>query len=400
MAAASPPQATTRPVFDPVDTAFDPTKNALRDDVESPSLASGNALARFEFEPGRSKEGTKVLMVEWEDDDTTKAIIGDWEVSWEGKRTVLPARGDQQPKSEDNETDEMPIHRLYFLLGPGVSIPTAVALRKGTVEWKTNPLPAIFAPELGATARQAGKKGVLHTIWAKKRLQVLQREIDDESKENVEGIGLEMANAEKEWIEQNFGIASKPNSISIPAHNAPYLQSPSSPRSPGGGRLLDKLKGLKLGTSSQDLSFDQQLSFHNPLSPESSDVAVGSFGSFAALKGMPASSNLAARPAQPPAAEIQKRIAAQQPPDALAALQHQHSGMGSLNAAFAAPPSNNTPASTIATIAPTATEKENEDEPQDDLFALPMSPRSPEMSKSPFSFGAQDTMRYLQGGQA
>ena len=59
MADSSPP---ARPIFDPVDTSFDPNEVSARDDVESPSLSSSNALARFEFEPGRSKDGTKVLM--------------------------------------------------------------------------------------------------------------------------------------------------------------------------------------------------------------------------------------------------------------------------------------------------------------------------------------------------
>ena len=214
--------APARPIFDPVDTSFDPTDVTGRDDVESPSLSSSNALARFEFEPGKSKEGTKVLMVEWEDDSATHNIRGDWELSWEGKRTVLPAR---ENSAADN--GEMPINRLYFLLGPGVSIPTTLKLQKGSVIWKTNPLPAIFSPELGATATQAGKRGVLHTIWAKKRLQVLQREIESESKDNVEGIGLEMAIAEKEWIEQNFGVLARPGSISIPSIAAANLEKSS-----------------------------------------------------------------------------------------------------------------------------------------------------------------------------
>lgn len=393
-----------RPTFDPVDTTFNPTVNAQRDDVESPSLSSSNALARFEFEPGRSKEGTKVLMVEWEDDATTAGIGGEWAISWEGKRTVLPAR-------DQTRAQEIPINRLYFLLGPGVAIPPTVTLRKGHVTWRTNPLPAIFAPGLGATARQAGKKGVLHTIWAKKRLQVLQAEIDVESKDNVEGVGLQMATAEKEWIEANFGVAGRPGSISIAAQGsltaASNLNSPTSPRSPGGGRLMDKLKGLKLGTSAQDLSsrsssrdnepapelrssFQQhQQQQPNPLSPEGSDVAIGSFGSFAALKGMPPTSTLAAKPAQQPAPPTQqKKIAVQRPPE----QQQQRSGseVGSLNA-FANnggfyPPERGSPG--------------QQQDDGDDLFALPMSPRSPEMSKSPFSFGTQDTGQYLKGGQA
>ncbi|KAK3677577.1 hypothetical protein LTR78_002427 [Recurvomyces mirabilis] len=369
--------STSRPIFDPVDTTFDPSLHSQKDDVESPSLTSGNALARFEFEPGRSRDGTKVLMVEWEDDASTRDVQGSWEISWEGKKTVLPA---QESSGEPGE--ELPVNRIYFMLGPGVSVPTSVKLRKVTVQWRTNPLPAIFSPELGATARQAGKKGVLHTIWAKKRLQVLQKEIDAESGKNIEGIGLEMAAAEKEWIEDNFGVTTKPASISTSAQ--PDMSGPTSPRSPGGGRLMDKLKGLKLGTTTHDLggrSQENTTANQNPLSPEGSDVAVGSFGAFAALKGMPPSSDLAAKPAQVP--ENQRRIAAQRPPDSIAALQSQGAEMASLNA-FASGGTG------FASMQP-------EDEKADGLFALPMSPRSPEMSKSPFSFGAVDTMKYTQG---
>ncbi|TKA75222.1 hypothetical protein B0A55_05901 [Friedmanniomyces simplex] len=375
----------SRPVFDPVDTSFDPILHSQRDDVESPSLSSGNALARFEFEPGRSKDGTKVLMVEWEEDASTRSLDGDWEISWEGKRTVLPAT---DPTKEHG--DEAPLNRMYFMLGPGVLVPTSVKLQKGSVQWRTNPLPAIFSPELGATAREAGKKGVLHTIWAKKRLQVLQREIDAETKKNNEGIGLEMAEAEKAWIEENFGVLSKPPSINIPGQGSmasaiatANSNNPASPRSPGGGRLMDKLKGLKLGTSSQQLNGRSGVAAdsHNPLSPEMSDVAVGSFGSFAALKGMPPQSVIAARSAQPP--QVQKRIAAQRPPDSLAARQQQQGGMGSLNA-FA-----------DSDMGFQSMQQPDPDK-TDDLFALPMSPRSPDMTKSPFSFGTVDTMKYVK----
>ncbi|KAK5173672.1 uncharacterized protein LTR77_002353 [Saxophila tyrrhenica] len=378
----------TRPIFDPVDTAFDPNEVSARDDVESPSLSSSNALARFEFQPGKSKEGTKVLMVEWEDDPTTQHIRGDWEVSWEGKRTVLPAR-------ETADGGEIPVNRLYFFLGPGVAIPATVKLQKGNVIWRTNPLPAIFSPELGYTATQAGKRGVLHTIWAKKRLQVLQQEIENELKENVEGIGLEMAVAEKEWIEQNFGVAARAGSIAL--SNQPAMASvnlggsPSSPRSPGGGRLMDKLKGLKVGTTQQDLQSrppgagaGQPDTYHNPLSPETSDIAVGAFGSFAAIKGAPPNSSpLASR--QPPGA--QRKVAAQSPPEAVAAQQRQQAGgMASLDA-FA---QGDAASGTIGAA-----------DDRDDLFALPMSPRSPaETTRSPFTFGTQDTTRYLKGEKA
>ncbi len=354
--------APARPIFDPVDTAFDPNDVTGKDVVESPSLSSSNALARFEFEPGKSREGTKVLMVEWEDDDVTTALKEDWEIRWEGKKTVLPAREQSRSKGRGSE-DDAPINRLYFLLGPGVNIPTTVKLRKGSVSWKTNPLPAIFSPELGATARQAGKKGVLHTIWAKKRLQVLQRKIENESKNNFEGIGLEMAIAEKDWIEQNFGVVTKPGSVSIPPNGPISATSPISPRSPGGGRLMDKLKGLRLGTGADDLSptlRNGSVDQHNPLSPETSDVALGGFSSFAAVKGMPNPSTLAAKPAQRPQGDrTSKRTAAQG--------ASQRSKQPSM------------------------------EEKQDDLFALPMSPKSATTaSKNPFSFTAQDTSRYLQ----
>jgi len=227
MALSSPPRVDFQPDELPATapTAVDP----------APALSSSSALARFEFEAGRGNEGTKILMVEWEDEEGEEANSGDWEVSWEGKSTVLSAKDGAEDK----------LHRLYFLLAPGVSIPRIVKLaQKGGKTMQTNPLPAIFPPELGVTATTAGKKGVLHTVYAKKRLSVLQREIEAEMR-NGEGVGLEMAIQEKQWIEENFGVGPRA---------ALDMQSPTSPKSPGGGRLTEKLKGLKLGTTASDLS--------------------------------------------------------------------------------------------------------------------------------------------------
>lgn len=343
-----------------------------------------------------SKDGTKVLMVEWEDDEVTRNITGDWAVSWDGKQTVLPTR----------DTQEGGVNRLYFLLPGGERVPATVTLTLSPMQgdnedeeaagkptiWKTNPLPAIFPPELGASAREAGKKGVLHTIWAKKRLSVLSEEIDVESKRNAEGIALQMAMDERDWIEHNFGVTTKPSSIAIPKAMSTvglnHPTSPQSPRSPGGGRLMEKLKGLKLGTSERDLShvklegttsIPDEPPYFNPLSPEQSDVAVSSFGSFAALKGMPDPKTLAAKSPQ-----ATRRVAAQRPPESVLAQQRQAAST-SLNA-FGAQ---------------TGFSVDNrDDEKEDDLFALPMSPRSPDMGKSPFSFGVEDTIRYLKGGRA
>ena len=217
---------------------------------------------------------------------------------------------------------------------------------------------------------------------------MLQSEIDSESKSNMESIGLEMATAEKVWIEQNFGVQAKPGTLNMPFAMA-NLNSPTSPRSPGGGRLMEKLKGLKLGTSSGELlsGGTPPNETNNPLSPEGSDVAVSSFGSFAALKGMPPPSVLAAKSAQAP--HTQRRITVQRPPEPFVAQQHQQVGMGSLNA-FA---SGDTGSSRFSS--PTI-----DDDAEDDLFAMPMSPRSPEMTKSPFSFGSQDTVKYAKGEKA
>jgi len=232
MALPSPP----RPGFEPdlVSTVVASSPD------ESPALSSSRALARFEFESGKGNEGTKILMVEWFDSDDSEGppSTGDWEVSWEGKTTVLSARDGAEGK----------LHRLYFLLAPEASIPRIVKISQAGSgeEIQTNPLPAIFPPELGLSATTQGRKGVLHTVWAKKRLSVLQNEIEIEMK-NGEGVGLEMAMQEKQWIEDNFGVGTK----ALP--DLQYTASPTSPKTPGGARLSEKLKGLKLGTSASEL---------------------------------------------------------------------------------------------------------------------------------------------------
>lgn len=40
-----------------------------------------------------------------------------------------------------------------------------------------------------------------------------------------------------------------------------------------------------------------------------------------------------------------------------------------------------------------------DDDPEDELFAVRLSPRSPDMIKSPFSFTAKDTVPWLKGGR-
>lgn len=143
---------------------------------------------------------------------------------------------------------------------------------------------------------------------------------------------------------------------------------------------MDKLKGLKLSTGISDPNSQE----HNPLSPETSDVAIGSFSSFAAIKGMPNPSSLASKPSQPPS----RRIAPLAPPESIAAQQRQDDEVGSLNA-FAASKTDS-----LRRI-PT-------DEKQDDLFALPMSPKAAATTadNSAFSFSSQDTDRYVSSKTA
>ncbi|KAH8731430.1 hypothetical protein GQ44DRAFT_698732 [Phaeosphaeriaceae sp. PMI808] len=366
------------------------TRVPAQDEVESPSISSTNALARYEYEAGHANatEGTKILMVEWEDDDTTRGVRGDWHISWEGSTRVLPAN--DQPAND--------VNRMYFLLPPGVAVPTSLSLTlrpqdtaKPPVVWQTNPLPALFPPELGASARAAGKKGVLHTIWAKKRLQVLQKEITAESQNNIEGIGLLMAVQEKEWIESTFGVNARPAGLSLSLSEPSVAQlkgGPVSPRSPGGGRLMEKLAGLKLSTNEKDLTPIGGMPHSNPLSPESSDIAISSFAVFKGANP----STLAAKPPQQPLSQksAPRKIAAAIPPPSLVA--QQSSGMGSLNALSG-------PAPVFQSRGPPVLGNDDDDDDKDEgLFALPISPRSPEVGKSPFSFGGSETGKYLKEG--
>lgn len=385
-------------------------------DLETPRGPKGGslsitALARFEFEAGKGNEGTKILMVEWEDDDLTRSSTeGSWHVSWAGKTTVLPA--------DDRPSDST--RRFYFLLPPNATIPPVITLSyapttitkdstpssKARETLQLNPLPAIFPPELGATGRAAGKKGVLHTIWAKKRLRVLDNEIRDESLNNVEGIGLQMAMQEKEWIESKFGVTAHGDGESVASSrdsstsNSMYPTGPATPVSPVSGRkLTDKLKGLKLQTSERDLATNDSKSpadgkspcsstHQEPsgspsahlLSPQSPDVAVSSFNSFRNITNRaggslptpvstftpPPSSNT-----KPTGLENLKPVALH-PPDSIQDLQQTSttSGFSAIN-----------PMNSMSSLARTSSAESGED-----LFAKALSPRSPDLPRSPFSF--------------
>jgi hypothetical protein len=239
-------------------------------------------LARFEF----SDAGTKVLMVEWYPDvvlgpatsadpsagtsdepsapvagevsatDPDSASVPDnkvdtinntsWQVSWPGKSTNLPA-ADPEP---DLETEAAPEssprqrrRRVFFLLPANASVPSTITITPpGAQGFILKPLPAIFPPGLAA---DPGNRGVLHTLWARQRLAALDREVAAELRNNAEGVGVEMALAERQWILETFI-----NPLQLPTDSFPR---PAAARSPT-GRLGDKLKGLKLATSPADLT--------------------------------------------------------------------------------------------------------------------------------------------------
>lgn len=391
--AQAPPTFTPDSEFADLETPRGPKAGSL----------SITALARFEFEAGKANDGTKILMIEWEDDDITRSSSeGSWHVSWEGKTTVMPA--DERP----NDTTR----RFYFLLPPNVTIPPAVTLSyepnadssRARDTLRLNPLPAIFPPELGATGRSAGKKGVLHTIWAKKRLRVLENEIRDESLNNVEGVALHMAMQEKEWIESNFGVGvhgieSVASSHDSPNNSTAYPNGPATPVSPVSGRKLsDKLRGLKLQTSERDLSANDRMLYAVPginnateeltiagigsnaaslLSPQSPDVAVSSFSSFRnianrAPHSMPTpDTNPTPTPmshVQPSTTEPPKPVALH-PPESLQEAQKSTEAPG-----FA-------PISSMSSIVRSPSTDSGEE-----LFAKALSPRSPDLPRSPFSF--------------
>ncbi|KAI0449326.1 hypothetical protein F5B21DRAFT_51283 [Xylaria acuta] len=300
--------------------------------VESPiSPSSTAALARFEFETGRGNEGSKVLMVEW---DCSHANGGKlrpqdregWLVSWENKSAAYPI--------SDNDKSPSSVLRVYILLPENASIPPEVTITHSTTgrTLTTKCMPAIFAPGLGISPPDSGRRGVLHTIWARKRLSELQEEIERELQTNSEGVALEMAVQEKQWLIDHFGF------VDLDTRQRPAPPpTPRSPRSPVGGRLGEMLKGLKLSTSSADLD---RTPGTTPLHTSQS-LSRGTFNTVSVPN-----------------------------------LSMPKPGSGATVASLDAVMNNSQPAATISQTRDT----------EDELFALPMSPRSPEMKTSPFSF--------------
>lgn len=235
--AQSQSQSQHQPAVTPTPPAVAPESSAPRavSSGSAPDSASGHR------DSGPALPGT-----------VSGADAAPWEVSWPGKSTFLPARDADLDVSSDSP--EAQRRRVFFLLPPDAPVPPTVTITPpGRAPIKVKPLPAIFPDGFGdAEASRPGSRGVLHTIWAKKRLRELEREMDAELRTNAESVGLEMALAEKQWIIDSF-LRPPPLNIATAVESGHGPATPLTPSSPT-GRLGEKLKGLRLATSPADLA--------------------------------------------------------------------------------------------------------------------------------------------------
>ncbi len=380
-----------------LDASTGPQRTSM---VETPTWPSSYvALSRFEFEHGKGNDGTKVLLVEWDSaalplpiPDATDAAssaaaarLWEWSIAWEGKANynVLAVR-DTSSNTVDKDSTVL---RVYFLLPPGAQIPhlvtilyTRVASKDQSgrddadpgndpggdqgeepVELWTKPMPAIYPASLDPSGGGGGdgggatsRLGVLHTLWAKQRLADLTAEIESEMKVNSESIGLQIALQEHDWIVDHFAVG-EPSGTSASHHYLPSPESPmarqANPRSPVGGRLGEKLKGLKLATSPADLAAASQ-----------------------ARKAAAMRASSSAHASHPPRSAAVLGV--------LGTLVGTHTAV---DAAAVAPRSLDAVIQGTDAAAAGTTATDGGADGEDELFALPLSPRSPEMARSPFS---------------
>lgn len=411
------------------------------------NACTASALARFEYEAGHTSvaTGTKVLLIEWEDGVEARGK-GTWTVEWKGRSLSLPAddvgatpadadasfsgaadssadgaQKQQRARSPSSPPDHHrnAAHRLYFILPAGTPVPPSVAISfhpavaavatSQTVLCTTIPtLPAIFPPSLLTTGTAQGKKGVLHTLWAKSRLHALRADMAAGSPTAHD------ARVEFDGICENFGIdeaygtadvssqsaSAPPASASASTATAtdpqsPYPATPISPTS--NERFLSKMKGLRVGTAdpSSSSAAPPDAAAASLLSPEAGDVAVGSF---AALKGPALTTSAPAPPQQPQPPPLRTAVPIAPPADLAAAQRASGGGFASL--------AGGAPAALATGLPPTgmsatgtesarversnAADEEDEDEDEEGLFALPISPRSPDMAKGVFSWDARE----------
>lgn len=105
------------------------------------------------------------------------------------------------------------------------------------------------------TRGHGGSQLTLHSR-AKKRIAELQEEIRREKAMNSETIDAALAERESKWIADQFGlvVTAEGGSTADAATIGAAPPTPQSPRSPVRGRMVEKLRGLKLVTSPSDLA--------------------------------------------------------------------------------------------------------------------------------------------------
>ncbi|RDA86012.1 hypothetical protein CP532_4882 [Ophiocordyceps camponoti-leonardi (nom. inval.)] len=241
--------------WEPCRPASGPSPTASTTEVGATTADAVGHLARFEF----SDDGTKVLMVECPSLDPVSESPAAccWRVTWPGKSptTVLPARDDES-------------RRLYFLLSLDAPIPPTVTIESpGRPSLALKPLPAIFPTAFDA---EAGVRGVLHTLWAKRRLLELQREMETELRANAEGVGMDLVLAERQWIMDTFLCppASLPPKPRNSAKNLRLTTSSTAGLIRGPGHEQPRITG------SQD---DEDGLFALPMSPRSPEESRGPY---------------------------------------------------------------------------------------------------------------------------
>lgn len=173
------------------DFAYTADGDAIEPPLSSPPLSSPGTSARFEFEIGRGNNGTKILLVEWPATTASQTTV-----YWESMPSGGVLSADDSRSSSLNE-------RRMFLLPAYSSVPRTVYITNEQENLQTNPLPAIYPPR----SNDSGRKGVLHTIFARARLRDLEAEIQSEACTNTESVALEMALQEKSWIEQEYFLS-------------------------------------------------------------------------------------------------------------------------------------------------------------------------------------------------
>jgi hypothetical protein len=193
---------------------------------------------------------------------------------------------------------------------------------------------------------------------AGKRLKQLQKEYDREVKINSEGVGAVMAYTDLTWVVQHFGLQHPYPAEAQTIQQQEIPPTPQSPRSPVGGKLGEKLRGLKLATSPSELT-----NMGGKPSTLLKILIASTVAYFLIVNIGPKYNQHYFTPGSSGTTALSRTRLPGSSEPGVASLDAMVEGVQA--------PSVRPPIRSQAT--------------DDELFALPMSPRSPEMMKSPFS---------------